>query len=170
MEKFPSSSESENLSEEEAPEENWREKKQIKDVEAARHAANAEKPLRDLARREDAQITEKDKRAIDKIAEQRGRQAIERLKIEDQEAARQLKLGEIVERGPYYDEPTTKLELNPRARRALSFAQIRTIGLLSEKTRKELLEIPNSGDGTVNLIENELQKLGLRLGMRYKNI
>ena len=67
-----------------------------------------------------------------------------------------------------YDTTIWDLEITVRVANALKHSNIRTVGELVQKTRKELLEIRNLGKKSLKELEEELSKFGLRIGMKLK--
>lgn len=61
--------------------------------------------------------------------------------------------------------PVARLQLSVRAANCLKNVNIVFVGDLVRMTPAELLRIPNMGRASLNIIENELRRLGLNLGM-----
>lgn len=60
-------------------------------------------------------------------------------------------------------KPVTELDLSVRSRRAVDSMGVRTLGELSQHSEKELLEIPNFGQTSLNEIKEKLRAFGLKL-------
>jgi DNA-directed RNA polymerase alpha subunit len=67
-----------------------------------------------------------------------------------------------------YDTPVWDIELTVRSASALKNQNLRTLGEVVQKTRREMLDIHNFGKKSLIELEGELAKYGLRLGMKLK--
>jgi len=67
-----------------------------------------------------------------------------------------------------YDTPVWDIELTVRSASALRNQNLRTLGEVVQKTRREILDIRNFGKKSLTELEGGLAKYGLRLGMKLK--